>query len=173
MASFVHEHDVIEIIYLQVRRAVQRRTQHFAQSCGGVFRESGHALANVGQRGPKARECLERRNAADPVVSLGQEHVERSIVVEVSIVRQQRTLGAGVVLRVASPARRDDVEATVSVQITGGDAVPAAGQLTEPVRSRSFDEAALPVEKNAEITPLGSEKEIGVAIAVYIGEERG
>src|SRR5204863_9003796 len=71
-----------------------------------------------------------------------------------------------------TPARGDDVEPTIAVQIAGRDAVPTTHDAVQPPCGARVAQATVVVQEQLERSPLRREDQVGPAIAVHVGEDR-
>ena len=74
---------------------------------------------------------------------------------------------------VPTPARGDDVGATVPVEVSRRHAVPATHGLPEAPLGTRIPQPPFVVQKQLERPPIGREDEIGPAIPVDVGEDGG
>jgi len=76
-----------------------------------------------------------------------------------------------VVIEIATPTRRDNVEPAVAVDIARGEAVPAAVHVGQTGKLRGAESAVI-VQKDVNRTPLEGDEEIGIAVSVDICKRR-
>jgi hypothetical protein len=70
------------------------------------------------------------------------------------------------------PARHDEVEPAVAVEVAGGEAVPAAAAAGEPPLARHVTQPAGVVVEHAQRAPLARDDELRPPIAVEVREQR-
>src|SRR5207249_10159870 len=95
-----------------------------------------------------------------PVIVLGLDHVPAARPSEVPVVQVQGTSGVDAIPGVAAPARRDDVEATVTIQVSRRHTVPAAHDAVQSPLGAGVAEAPVLVDEQLERPPLRREDEI-------------
>src|ERR1051326_8897922 len=72
---------------------------------------------------------------------------------------------------VAPPARRDEIEPAITVEVARGKPIPAARDPGESPFTRHVAQTPVLVMKHANGPPLGGEREAGPAVAIQIGED--
>jgi len=85
-----------------------------------------------------------------PIVVLGLDHVPPAGPGKVAVIQEQGMSGVDVVRRVPTPARRDNVEATVPIEIPGRDPVPATDDPVQSPFGRSIAEPSMLIEVQPE-----------------------
>ncbi len=131
---------------------VQRRGLEALRRLEGSAEDGRERGVRVGGKGPHAKphrwysghqlaERRERGDAAYAVVILGFDHVPLPGSAEGPVIQEERMGGVDVVFRVPTPARCDNIEATVPVQIPGRHPIPAPHDPVEAPGSRSVVEA--------------------------------
>src|SRR5689334_1415950 len=74
---------------------------------------------------------------------------------------------------VAPPTRRDDIEASIPVEVADGKAIPAARDASESPLPRHVAQTSVLVMKDTNRPPFGCEGEVGPPVAIQVREDRG
>ena len=150
------------------------RPQDFLHTGAGVARGGGHALARIGQGQVEPEMALEERDLDGALgIGLGLEEIERPRAVEVAVVQPPGRLRRRPPGGVLPPTGGHEFQLTVGIEVGRGEPPPAARIRREARRRGAVAQAALCVMEQAHRAPVGRQDQLGEAVLVEIGKERG
>ena len=100
---------------LETLRPLERPPEDLGERGVGIRRKGARPEPHRRQRGHEAAERRQRSDGVQPVVILGLDHVPAVRAGEVAVVQEQRVCGIDVIPGVPTPARRDDIQPTITV----------------------------------------------------------
>ena len=173
MVAAVEKRHVVKCDGAEPGRFRQVRTEHLLHRRVRKRRKTVDSAREVRHGHAQARVAHERREATDARVTSREEHLLLVCSAERTVHERQRARAVGLHRGVAAPARRDDIETPVAIEIASRDSVPAAAPPAEPPGIRCAPKAAVPViEEQQHGIPLASHQQVRVTIAVDIREQR-
>ena len=150
LPASIEEHEVVERRRLEALRALESAPEHVLQPGVRVRGEGPRPEPHRRNGGHQASERSEWRDPPQPVVVLGLDHVPAPRSGEVPVVQVQGMSGIDTIPGVAAPARRDDVEAPVPVQVSRRHAVPAAHDAVQTPLGAGVAKAPVLVQEQPE-----------------------
>jgi hypothetical protein len=147
-----------------------QRPKYAVHRCVGECGECAESFHQIGNRDASARIGVVRRESANTRILSRQQRLLLAAGADRSVHEHQR--GSAVRRRhgVASPARRDQIEPAVAVQVARRQTIPATRPAIQPPGCGRARECAAIVEEENDGVPLAREQQIRVTVAVDVGK---
>ena len=172
LPASVEEHLVVERSRLETLRRLECPAEDLGERGVGIRRIGARPEPHRRQRGQETPERRQGSDPTQPVVVLGLDHVHTTRGGEIPVIEKERVRGVDVVPRVATPARRDDVQPAIPVQIPRRHAVPPTHPAVQSPLGGRVAEAPVVVQKEFERPPFRRDDQVGPAVAIHVREHR-